>query len=126
MKSSLKIMKMLSVLTMILLVMFLASCGGVGGDGEEYYEVTVSWDTNVESLVNSSGGGYKVYYSENSGFSIDDSDVKDVPYVSGDLSPTSTTLKLTEGNWYIKVVAYFSLSGGSTSLPSQQISITLP
>ena len=99
-----------------------------GGSQEEYYDVTVSWDKNVESLVNSLGGGYKVYYSENSGFSIDDSDisVKDVPLASGDFAPTSTTLSLTAGTWYIKIVAYFSLNEGASSLPAEQKSVTLP
>ena len=101
---------------------------GGGDPNEEYYSVTVSWDKNVESLVNSPGGGYKVYYSENPGFSIDDPDVsdKDVPLDTGGFAPTSTTLLLTAGTWYIKIVAYFSLNEGASSLPSGQRSVTLP
>jgi len=134
---------LLTSIFIILTLSFLYGCGmGVGGGGRnggdgnggdsitepDEYTVTVSWKANLEKLVNSSGGGYRVYYSKNPGFSINDTGVKvaDVPYISGPTAPTSTSLTLDKGTWYVKVVAYINLHGESKSLPSEEKSITLP
>lgn len=93
-------------------------------------DLTFNWDANKEKSVNRSGGGYRVYYSKTPGFNIGSADrTKDVPYVSGSLSPTSTTLTFTSsdtGTWYLKVVAYGLINGTEyTNIPSGEISITI-
>lgn len=117
----------LTFILLILILPLLVECGGAGGDGGTS-SITVSWSANHETLVNDLGGGYKVYYSKNPGFSLNDPGVyiKEIPYVSGSQSPTSTTLKLENGTWYIKIVAFMDLNGECVSLPSVQRSITLP
>lgn len=111
----------------LLLSGFVAGCGGGGGEGAAPTPktVTISWDANRESAVNSANGGYKVYYSSFSGFDINDSNVQviDVPYSGGPASPTQTTAQLVPGHYYFRVVAYSSLNapgstGGSRSAPS--------
>ena len=94
------------------------TCGTIGtGD------IVVSWTENRETGVNATGGGYKVYYSTNSGFAITDLGVTevDVPYVSGPTAPTTTTLtSLSPSTYYIKVVAYSTLNSSGSS-PTGQI-----
>lgn len=86
----------------------------------------ISWTANRETAVNTTGGGYKVYYSRQSGFSLASAQVVNVPYVSGTSAPTSTTLtSLASGTYYIKVVAYSTLAGNQVSAPSAQTSIEL-
>lgn len=111
-----------------LLTLLIAGCsgGGGGGGGSSSTEstVAVSWNANRESGVNSTGGGYRVYHSTTAGFDIGGADVVDVPHASG-TTPTSTTLTLSSGTHYIKVVAYSALNPtGST--PSSQIAVTAP
>ena len=95
--------------------------------GKEY-TVTISWDENHESLVNSPGGGYTVYCCENPNFALTDPDaiISEVPYESGSRSPTSTTFTLESGTWYVKVIAYMDLDGMTHSLPSVEKSVSLP
>ena len=95
--------------------------------------VLVSWDENPETAVNRSGGGYKVYYSSNSGFNPGDGGVTeiDVPYISGPSAPTSVLLSLSPGTYYIRMAAYSALnapgeSGGSISAATPQITIAAP
>jgi hypothetical protein len=90
--------------------------------------ITVNWNANHESLVNAPGGGYRVYYSTTPGFTVNGPGVsmKEVPYESGALSPTSTELTLEDGTWYIKVCACMDLKGVIISAPSVETSITLP
>jgi hypothetical protein len=95
--------------------------------------VTVSWNANRETAVNTTGGGYKVYYSTTSGFDISDAGVGvvDVPFVAPPATPTSVSLQLVSGQYYFRVVAYSGLvapwgSGGSTSAPSAQIALLVP
>jgi hypothetical protein len=95
--------------------------------------ILVSWDENPETAVNRSGGGYKVYYSTNSGFNPGDVGVTeiDVPYSSGESAPTSVLLSLSTGTYYIRVAAYSALnapgaSDGSISTATPQIAITAP
>ncbi|MDY6933458.1 MAG: Ig-like domain-containing protein [Spirochaetota bacterium] len=90
--------------------------------------VRITWEANREKAVNSAGGGYKVYYSQTNDFDISGASSIDVPWVSGQ-TPTSITIPLTSlssGTWYIKVVAYSALGGGSVSEPSTQSSIVVP
>lgn len=79
------------------------SCGGSGPPKQ----VTVTWDANVETAVNTTGGGYKLYYSQTSGFDAGNAVSVDIPYVSGTTTPTTTRLSLASGTvWYFKVQAY--------------------
>lgn len=89
--------------------------------------VQISWNSNPETAVNQSGGGYKVYYSSNSGFNISDDGVTeiDVPYSSGATAPTSILVQLLPGTYYIRIIAYSVLnapdtSSGSTSTATPQ------
>ncbi len=95
--------------------------------------IQISWDANLETAVNSPGGGYKVYYSSNSGFNPGDVGVTeiDVPYSSGASAPTSVLTPLNPGIYYIRIAAYSALnapgaSGGSVSTTTPQITITAP
>lgn len=116
------------------------SCGG--GDGGfkttvpagEPSDILVTWDANHETNVNTVGGGYKLYYSRVQSFDINSSltVMKDIPYVSGPLAPTSTLLTdLLPSTYYLKVVAYSAFNppggtNGSESLASEEFSITIP
>lgn len=124
------------IILFTLFVMFLLSlinCGGNGGPAipggpVETSTITIKWNANHETLVNTSGGGFRVYYSKSPGFSPNDPGVwmKDVQYVSGPQSPTSTTLTLENGTWYIRVCAYMDLNGVTVSEPSAEKIIILP
>ncbi len=69
----------------------LLSCGGAGSGGGPSessnigdsdiptYSVTLSWDANKETAVNSLGGGYKIIYARSAGFSAKSATVIDVP-----------------------------------------------
>ncbi len=115
-----------------------AGCGGGGGGGAggggsgTPRDVQVFWAANREKAVNSPGGGYRVYYSTTPGFDLAAARVVDVPYVAGPRAPTSATIAgLSPGTYYLRVVAYSALnppggSGGSTSAPSIEISVTVP
>ena len=95
--------------------------------------ILVSWDGNPETAVNRSGGGYKVYYSSNSGFNLSDGGVTeiDVPYSSGVSAPTSIIITLSPGVYYLRIAAYSTLNapgsvGGSASAASPQVTLTVP
>lgn len=95
-----------------------------------FFTVQISWNSNPETTVNQSGGGYKVYYSSNSGFNISDGGVTeiDVPYSSGATAPTSTQVQLLPGTYYIRIIAYSVLnapgtSGGNTSTATPQTTL---
>ena len=92
--------------------------------------VQISWSANNESRVNTTGGGYRVYLSTTSGFNITDPGVTvvDVPYVSGALAPTSTTVTLNSATtYYVRVVAYSAFPTANTSsAPSAQITVAVP
>ena len=119
--------------------LLVASCGGPGSSSNPTIStspitsnVQVTWIANRERAVNQAGGGYTVYYSSSPGFNIVAASSVNVPYVSGPAAPTSATISsLSTGAYYIKVVAYSILnppgsSSGSTSIPSAEISITVP
>ena len=95
--------------------------------------VQVSWNANPESAVNDTGGGYKVYYSQNIGFNPGDSGVTeiDVPYVSGPTAPTSVLVDVGNGTYYFRVAAYSALNtpgttGGTISEAAPPFSLTVP
>ena len=98
-------------------------------------DIKISWNENPETAVNRSGGGYKVYYSANSGFDPGDSGVTeiDVPWTTppGEPAPPSVVTPLSPGIYYIRIAAYSSLnppgsSGGSTSSASPQFTLNAP
>lgn len=100
------------------------------GPGSE--SATVTWTANRDTGVNSTGGGYRVYYANASGVATaGNTQVVDVPYVSGPTAPTTATISnLGAGDWYIKVVAYSSynphaVAGGAKSSDSAEFKITI-
>lgn len=118
-------------------LIFLTACGGGGGGGSSEPDpvsvtrtVTLNWTANKESRVNQNGGGYRVYYSSDSGFDINDAGVTqiDVPFVSGSNAPTSVALNLASGIYYFKIVAYGDFLPGaiSTSNASNQLMVNVP
>ena len=112
-------------------------CGGGGGSGAteivgttpQTLNVTIRWNANKELRVNQSGGGYKVYISQTSGFDVADADVTtiDVPWVSGGQAPLSKNHMLSSGTYFVKVAAYSSFPVSNTSsAPSSQITVSVP
>lgn len=81
--------------------------------------VTISWDQNREKSVNSTGGGYRVYwkkvdynFTENSAdgvLDVGDAITKDIDF--------------QKGTWYVKVSAYSGLDGGTEGELSDPIGI---
>lgn len=119
----------------------LAACSG-GGDSPPPQApqpvavnatVTVNWTASPDTEVNAMGGGYRVYYSRNSGFGINDAGVQmvDVPY-NGMATPTTAQVSVNlSGTWYVKVAAYSALNppggmGGSMSAPTSQLAVVVP
>lgn len=109
----------------------LSGCGGGGGDGSvppgsnpaTSRDVVLSWQANREAGINSPGGGYQVL--------VGGQVIKDVPYVSGPLAPTGTTIVLQSGTYAIAVRAYAALdpqggNTGSLSAPSQVLTVKVP
>lgn len=95
--------------------------------------IQISWNPNPETAVNRTGGGYKVYYSSNSGFAISDGGVTEVdaPYSSGATAPTSTQVRFFPGTYYMRIIAYSALdapdtSGGSVSTATSQTTLVVP
>ena len=121
-------------LLIMLSVFTLTACGGSGGGScAPISTVQISWNSNPETVVNRSGGGYKVYYSSNSGFNLSDGGVTeiDVSYISGPTAPTSTQVQLLPGTYYIRIVAYSALNApgtinGSSSTATSQITLIVP
>jgi hypothetical protein len=117
---------------------YATNSAGDSGFSNEAFSTTnpsiqVSWNASLATAVNRSGGGYKVYYSTNSGFNPGDGGVTeiDVPYSSGVLAPTSVVISVSPGTYYIRIVAYSALNapgtlGGSTSTVTPQITLTAP
>jgi hypothetical protein len=87
----------------------------------------IRWAPNREKAVNSSGGGYRVYYSTQNNFNPSGAAFVAVPYVSGAESRatmTATVTGLSSGTYYLKISAYSGLNAaGSTST---QISVSVP
>ncbi|HWP34949.1 MAG TPA: hypothetical protein VNM66_05065 [Thermodesulfobacteriota bacterium] len=80
--------------------------------------MTVSWAPNRETAVNRPGGGYHVL--------VDGTVVATVPFGSGPLAPTETTVELPSGTHVIQVRAFSNLNGGTTSAPSAPVAVTVP
>ena len=121
------------VFFILLALLFVSSCGNETNTAQppvpgKSYTVTITWDENHENLVNSAGGGFKVYHSREQHFSLHDTGVTvhDVPYETGMYAPTSTDITLTSGTWYIKVAAYMDLNGTVISSPSTEQIVSLP
>ena len=112
-------------ITTFLSVIILVSCFGCSGcsvTSDKGKDVTVSWAANRETTVNMTGGGYVVYYGNAQGFDTNYASNTNVSYTSGTTAPTSTTINLTSGTWYIKIVAYGSSVSGTKvySRPSSE------
>ena len=92
------------------------------------YSFTVSWNANHETSVNSSGGGYRVYYSKTSPVNTQGQNFVDVPFKKAPLAPTSATVNfVSAGTYYVRVIARSNtVSAGSISPDSQEISVTVP
>ncbi|MBS1961189.1 MAG: hypothetical protein JST04_03155 [Bdellovibrionales bacterium] len=85
--------------------------------------VTVSWNANREKGVNSSGGGYRVYYSKTG--SID----ANTPFVTvanaGGNTPTTTRLSgLASGTYTVGVIAFSAANPTGSS--GTQTTVTVP
>jgi len=130
-------LKRVRLYTLVLSTLFIVSCGGGGGGTPpagstgtpQTLNVTVSWTANNEAKVNTTGGGYTVYYSQSSGFNIGDAGVTPitVPYAAGATSPTSTVIPLSSGTYYVRVAAFgLTLGTNHPSLASPQTVVTVP
>ena len=112
--------KLFNISVLLLAVLFF-SCGGSSSK-----QVTVSWNPNSDAVVNTTGGGYTLYYSQQSGFDITTASVLDVPYVSGTTAPVSAKLMLSQGYWFFRVAAYGILNGTTKfSDSSEQIAVSV-
>jgi hypothetical protein len=110
------------------LVAVLVSCSSGGGSSTPTPPVTgrvvtLSWAANRETGVNAPGGGYRL--------SISGQSPVDVPYASGPLAPTTKDVTLPSGSYTVTVTAYAALdaqggAAGSTSAPSQAITVDVP
>jgi hypothetical protein len=95
-------------------------------------KIRINWAANPEVDVNTTGGGYRIYYAKSANVSTSSGTYVDVPYVSGASAPTTALLSgLTVGTYYVKVVAYSAynpqgISGGNRSLGSSEVSISVP
>jgi hypothetical protein len=113
--------KIFHISVLLLAVVVLGSCGGGGSR-----QVTVSWNANRDKVVNKAGGGYILYYSQTSGFNVSDASKTDVPYVSGSTAPTSVSLSLPEGTWYLRLSAYGAWQGNTQySEPCSQLTLNV-
>jgi fibronectin type 3 domain-containing protein len=86
----------------------------------------ITWKANRQRGVNQTGGGYKIYYSKDPTFS--NYTVKDVPYESGNNSPTTAVLEFDStqtGKWYIRITAYAYFSNIKESVASDIYEITV-
>jgi len=115
----------------LICAMSVSACGGGGGDAPfppepspvTSHDVVLSWQASREAGINSPGGGYQVL--------VGGQVIKDVPFLSGPLAPTGTTITLLSGTHAITVRAYAALDSqggntGSTSAPSQALSVIVP
>jgi len=113
----------------LLIAIILVGCGGGGGGGggstspPTVHSVTLSWEQNRESGVNSTGGGYQIV--------ISGQPTINVPYASGPTAPTTATVSLQTGSYTATVRAYAALdaqggSGGTLSVPSAPITVNVP
>ncbi len=134
---------------LLILLSLVSACGGGGGgtpapdpqpqpkpqpQPPQQVNIQVSWNANREAAVNTSGGGYRVYYATTAGLELTDPAVTmvDVPYISGSTAPLSTILSVQSGLlYYFRVTAYSALnrigqSGGTESQSSSSFSLNVP
>lgn len=89
------------------------------------HSVTLAWQPNHETGVNSAGGGYRVTISGQPA-------PINVPFnAASGMTPTTTTLSLSTGSYTATVQAYAALDvnggmTGSVSVPSAPITINVP
>jgi len=121
--------------TVLLASLVLAGCGGGGGGGAaptpppvcvDPCGITVTWNANPEQAVNQAGGGYRVYSSLSPNTPLGDATLVTVPFdlVTGS-TPTSASLQLTAGTWYVRVTAFSALNSLG-SAPSQAMAVAVP
>ncbi|MNY44493.1 hypothetical protein D3C86_1795240 [compost metagenome] len=87
--------------------------------------VGITWDQNKETGVNTSGGGYRVYIGNVSGFDLSEAPYFDVTYDSV-AAATPLTTKITTlmpGTYYLKV-AGFSAQG--LGVASSEVTVSVP
>ena len=125
-------------ISLMLLLSLVSACGGGGSDAPsrptQQVNIQVSWNANREAAVNTSGGGYRVYYATTAGLALTDPAVTmvDVPYLSGSAAPRSTTLSVESGHlYYFRVTAYSALNrigknGGTESQSSSSFILNVP
>ena len=91
-----------------------------GGAGS----IHINWNQNREAAVNSAGGGYRVFYTQNSSLTAS-APAQDVPYSTGSAAPTSTTIDgLVSGTYHVYVVAYSALKSAG-SAPSVAATVVI-
>ncbi|XDD48561.1 choice-of-anchor D domain-containing protein [Leptospira sp. WS39.C2] len=101
----------------------------VSGTGKTGADVQVSWTATNEKAANDTDGGYRVCYSQTSGFTP----THNPPSViceneanAGGTTPSTRVITVTTfGTWYFKVYSYgkYNTTGGT---PSSQVSVTVP
>jgi len=121
------------IAVILIAALLVSACGGGGGSSTAApgptpspvaHAVTISWDANRETAVNSAGGGYTVAISGQSPINV--------AYVSGlATTPTTTTANLISGSYSVTVTAYSALmppggTTGSTSFPSAEYTFQVP
>jgi hypothetical protein len=102
-----------------------AACGRGDPTPTTQRLVDVSWAPNHEAAVNAPGGGYLVTIGGlwgRPGLAP-----IDVPYVSGDLAPTSVTTTLWTGAYRVTVRAYgLSPNGTTTTSAPSETTVRVP
>ena len=81
----------------------------------------ITWEKSKETLVNSAGGGYQIFYQK------DDTNLycKKISYEEGEWTPSETNLNLTKGLWNVRLKSYSRLNPEG-SIPSEIKKITVP
>lgn len=123
----------LAALFMVLFTVSGCRLGETKDLGTGPFSVRVTWTANIESAVNSAGGGYRVYYGTKPNLDITKAPYVDVPYESGPTAPTYATIGgLTlraPARYYFKVVAYSAVPRPDAVLAmsdGSEISIAVP
>ncbi|TGK54608.1 choice-of-anchor D domain-containing protein [Leptospira kanakyensis] len=101
----------------------------VSGTGKTGADVLVSWTATNEKTANDTDGGYKVCYSQTSGFTAVHNGTSvicaDVPNAGG-TTPNSKVISVPNfGNWYFKVYSYgkYNTTGGTPSAQTSAVNV---